>query len=104
MNCPCCKGVMQSLVIDRVEIDECQSCHGLFFDNFEIKKLDEEHEGSGSELERILSYERAKTQRTEKQRCRRSIHWLVPFFRRGLLPCFVLGRPAPSGDTSPSSG
>ena len=48
---------MNKVLVGSFEIDECATCHGLFFDNFELDKLDESHEGSGPDLERILSYE-----------------------------------------------
>lgn len=72
MKCPCCKGVeLKDVTIAFVEIDECPSCHGLFFDNFELQHLDESHEGEGAELERILSYEASTVKRDEKIVCPR---------------------------------
>lgn len=60
MKCPLCKKEMKIVKIENIEIDECQDgCHGIWFDINELKKLDEKTEGSGPELERILSYERA---------------------------------------------
>ncbi len=41
---------METVKASDVEIERCASCGGIFFDNFEFKKLDEAHEGVGSEL------------------------------------------------------
>jgi len=48
---------MHQVKIGGAEIDECPTCHGLYFDNFELNKVDEQNEGDGPELDRILSYD-----------------------------------------------
>lgn len=39
MNCPKCKGSMESVVFETVEVDRCTACKGLFFDGHEAEKL-----------------------------------------------------------------
>jgi len=50
INCPRCKTAMEIVRVDDVDLERCTSCAGIFFDNFELKKLDEAHEGKGSEV------------------------------------------------------
>lgn len=59
MKCPLCRVDMKELNISGVLIDECTECHGLWFDNLELARLDETYEGDGEALERLLSYPRA---------------------------------------------
>ncbi len=58
MNCPLCRTAMKEANISGVLIDECLECHGLWFDNLELARLDEIQEGDGEALERLLSYPR----------------------------------------------
>jgi len=58
-KCPVCHVDMVKIQVGDVILDECPQCHGLFFDAFELKKLDEMHEyADDPELQRLLSYER----------------------------------------------
>jgi Zn-finger nucleic acid-binding protein len=42
---------MQQMTIDDVAVDVCEGgCGGIWFDNFELKKFDEPHEGAGQAL------------------------------------------------------
>ena len=60
MKCPLCKKEMKVIKIGNIQLDECSDgCRGIWFDISELQKLDEKTEGTGSELERILSYTRA---------------------------------------------
>jgi Zn-finger nucleic acid-binding protein len=70
INCPNCGNEMTALHISGVEIDFCRNgCHGVWFDNYELVKLDEVHEGSGTELQEILSARRDDSTKTEKLIC-----------------------------------
>lgn len=71
MNCPICWVPLQQLNISGVIIDECDNCHGLWFDAHELARLDEISEGSGEDLDRILSYPRADDMRIEQITCPR---------------------------------
>lgn len=47
MDCPRCKKPMVEVEEDGVKLDVCKSsCGGIWFDNYELKKLDESHEVS----------------------------------------------------------
>jgi PAT family beta-lactamase induction signal transducer AmpG len=39
MRCPKCRSDMEQVMVDDIEVDRCSSCHGLWFDDGELKKL-----------------------------------------------------------------
>lgn len=39
MNCPKCGGAMQAVSFQDIEVDRCNSCHGIWFDALELDKL-----------------------------------------------------------------
>ncbi|MEE4162461.1 MAG: MFS transporter [Woeseiaceae bacterium] len=39
MRCPKCRSDMEQIMIDGTEVDRCSSCHGLWFDDGELRKL-----------------------------------------------------------------
>lgn len=56
MECPACKRSLQEMTAGDVTVDVCKGgCGGIWFDNQELKKFDEPHEGAG---EAILDIER----------------------------------------------
>jgi hypothetical protein len=64
---------MEQVEVSGVELDYCRDgCGGIWFDNFELKQLDEEQEGSGELLEEILNQSLVDdTVRAEKLTCPR---------------------------------
>lgn len=51
MHCPACDNVLQPITVGTLTVDGCDGgCGGLWFDAFEIKKVDETHESAGAEL------------------------------------------------------
>lgn len=51
MNCPACSNQLQEITVGDVSVDVCKGgCGGIWFDNFEVKKFDEQHEAAGEEL------------------------------------------------------
>lgn len=45
MKCPRCSKLLKVMKANQVELNVCHGgCGGIWFDNFEIKKLDEQHE------------------------------------------------------------
>lgn len=70
INCPNCGNEMVALQISGIEIEFCRGgCLGVWFDNYELVKLDEVHEGSGEELAEILSAQRDDSTKPEKLIC-----------------------------------
>lgn len=61
MQCPACHNQLSTRDAGDFEVDVCQGgCGGLWFDQLELKRLDEPHEGEGSSLlsvERISGFE-----------------------------------------------
>jgi uncharacterized protein len=39
MNCPKCSAAMETIEIEKIQVDRCTGCHGLFFDALEAHKL-----------------------------------------------------------------
>lgn len=59
MKCPVCSKEMVEKDFGGVMVDVCaDGCKGLWFDWYELEKLDENHEGAGSALEEALSADR----------------------------------------------
>jgi len=50
VKCPRTNTNLKSIKVGGVEIDISEACGGVFFDNFELKKFDEDHELRGSVL------------------------------------------------------
>ncbi len=51
MNCPACENEMTQKSVQGVVLDVCiGGCGGIWFDNLELKKVDEEHEAIGQDL------------------------------------------------------
>lgn len=51
MKCPSCERQMTERAVNGVQLDIClNGCGGIWFDRFELKKLDEAHESTGAEL------------------------------------------------------
>lgn len=59
MKCPVCSNEMIEKDFGGVMIDVCENgCKGLWFDWFELEKLDENHEGAGEALRDALEADR----------------------------------------------
>lgn len=51
MNCPACERPLQPVRSEGVTVDACVGgCGGIWFDAFEMQKVDETHETAGQEL------------------------------------------------------
>ena len=48
MNCPRCQRELQVVRVGGIDVDACQGgCGGIWFDLFELEKMDEPHESAG---------------------------------------------------------
>ncbi|MBD3271237.1 MAG: hypothetical protein GF384_01705 [Elusimicrobia bacterium] len=48
MHCPACNRELTEMTVEGVKLDVCDNgCGGIWFDNFELKKFDEQHEPTG---------------------------------------------------------
>ncbi|MBL7106253.1 MAG: zf-TFIIB domain-containing protein [Phycisphaerae bacterium] len=51
MKCPACGNSLQQITIEDITVNLCKGgCGGIWFDNFELKKFDEQHESAGQAL------------------------------------------------------
>ena len=70
MICPICKVEMAVVEQDRIELDYCARCHGVWFDAGELELLLEsmDFKGHGLSLKKILSQPEAES-KEKKHRC-----------------------------------
>ena len=55
MKCPACDCQMEQMSVDNIRVDVCtRGCGGVWFDRFELQRVDEAHESAG---ERLLDLE-----------------------------------------------
>ena len=70
MDCPVCQKEMVEEDFGGVKVDICEAgCKGLWFDWFELGKLDEQNEGLGKALKTALSYERVNDENRDQIKC-----------------------------------
>src|SRR5207253_6203211 len=51
MKCPACFNQLTQLQVGNVAVDACQDgCGGIWFDNFELQRVDEQSEAAGERL------------------------------------------------------
>jgi Zn-finger nucleic acid-binding protein len=72
MKCPACDRELVAIQVGSVAVDVCQGgCGGVWFDAFELKKVDEEHEAAGEHLLQIGRDPNLKLDPTRKRECPR---------------------------------
>ncbi|WDP91162.1 MAG: zf-TFIIB domain-containing protein [Desulfobacter sp.] len=71
MICPTCSGKLSSVIIENIELDVCkEGCGGIWFDRFELQKMDEPHEFTDENLIDLLSVESpAKFDQSHRYNC-----------------------------------
>lgn len=70
MKCPVCDNPMEEVIVEDIAIDVCkQGCGGLWFDRFELQKVDEPHESAGEKLLQIETDRKATTDHSETRMC-----------------------------------
>jgi Zn-finger nucleic acid-binding protein len=51
MKCPACGNTLLEMVVEGITLDVCKGgCGGIWFDNFELQKVDEPQESAGESL------------------------------------------------------
>src|SRR2546425_4366458 len=72
MKCPACFNELKSLQVGNLVVDACQGgCGGIWFDAFELQRVDEEQEEAGERLVNIQCDERIRVDPTRKRECPR---------------------------------
>jgi len=72
MKCPACDRELTNLQVGTVAVDVCQrGCGGVWFDAFELKKVDEQHEAAGEHLTAIQHDPTLRVDAARKRECPR---------------------------------
>lgn len=70
MKCPACGNDLQKITVKDITVDACKGgCGGIWFDQFELKKVDEPHESAGESLLDIERNENLSSDRSKRRMC-----------------------------------
>ncbi len=70
MKCPACSNQLEAMKVGNITVDVCQNgCGGLWFDNYELKQVDEKHEAIGEKLLHIPRNPDAKVDLKQRRAC-----------------------------------
>lgn len=70
MKCPACENDLTQVRVGDITVDVCKGgCGGIWFDLFEIKKVDEPHESAGQLLLDVEKNEKLTIDQNKKRRC-----------------------------------
>ena len=72
MKCPACFNELTEVQVGAVKVDVCHGgCAGIWFDAFELQRLDEAHEVAGEHLVNILRDPQLQVDQVRKRECPR---------------------------------
>src|SRR5438445_12013350 len=72
MKCPACFNELSQMQVGNVSVDVCQGgCGGIWFDAFELQRVDEEHEPAGERLQNTKRDESVRVDSSRKRECPR---------------------------------
>ena len=70
MKCPACGHLLTKMEVGGLTLDVCKGgCGGIWFDSFELKKIDEPHESAGEELLEIERKPGINVDHTKRRNC-----------------------------------
>ncbi|MHC4517041.1 MAG: TFIIB-type zinc ribbon-containing protein [Planctomycetota bacterium] len=70
MECPACGRQLKEMEAGDIIVDVCANgCGGVWFDNYELQKVDEKHESAGEALLDIPRDPNVKVDHTQKRPC-----------------------------------
>jgi uncharacterized protein len=70
MKCPACKNTLEEITIEGITLDVCRNgCGGIWFDNFELMKVDEPDECDAEQLLDIEIDESIKVDHNARRNC-----------------------------------
>jgi uncharacterized protein len=70
MECPACGRTLQQIAVDDLTVDVCRGgCGGIWFDNYELEKVDERHEAAGEALLNVEGNEAIAVDMTRRRQC-----------------------------------
>jgi len=74
MECPVCTNALTTMTVGRITVDICEKgCAGIWFDRYELMRVDESHESAGEsllEVERDDTLDVDVSQRLNCPKCR----------------------------------
>jgi hypothetical protein len=71
MKCPACFNALTPAQVGAVTVDICRACGGIWFDAFELQRVDEEHETAGEWLLQIDREQQIQVDPQRKRNCPR---------------------------------
>lgn len=72
MRCPACGNTLSQKIAGSITVDACEGgCGGIWFDNFELKKVDEPDETAGEILLAIDKTKAIEVDQNKKRHCPR---------------------------------
>lgn len=72
MKCPACDRQLSEVQVGAVAVDVCQGgCGGIWFDAFELQRVDEQHEAAGEHLVNIRRDPKLRVDHSRKRACPR---------------------------------
>jgi Zn-finger nucleic acid-binding protein len=71
IKCPACFNALTSVQVGTVNVDVCRACGGIWFDAFELQRVDEEHETAGDWLLQVEREPRIQVDTQRKRECPR---------------------------------
>ena len=70
MQCPACENQLKKNDVAGVNVDVCENgCGGIWFDNFELEKIDEQHDQTGQMLLEVTKNPSVNVDYSEKRKC-----------------------------------
>ena len=70
MKCPACGNALKERTVSDLTVDVCDGgCGGVWFDNFELKKVDEPHESLGEALLDVARDESLRVDHEQRRNC-----------------------------------
>ena len=70
MICPACGNKLTEMKAGDVKVDVCAGgCGGIWFDNFELEKMDEPHESAGEALLEVHRDENVRVDHEQRRSC-----------------------------------
>lgn len=70
MKCPACNTAMEEVTVQDITVDVCKNgCGGIWFDRFELQKVDEPHESLGESLLQIVTEGKVAVDHSQRRMC-----------------------------------
>lgn len=70
MNCPACRNLLAQIAVGNLIVDACEGgCGGIWFDRFELQKVDEPEEVAGEVLLDVPRNPQIKVDLNQKRHC-----------------------------------